>query len=233
MHLDPVRLHLLQLVQSRVPPTDLKNASLAVGRNPTYLHQFIYKGTPKKLPEDLRHSLAEFLGCNEAELRHDGPPERRGRPSADAPINLASLHAAGYSPVPEIDVRASAGPGAIVDGEVEARETWFFPDSMIRHQLRASAKDLRIIALDGDSMEPLLPSGSLIMIDTAKRLPTPPGIFVLWDGYGLVAKRLEHVPNSDPAKVILKSVNQAYETYERDADEVHIVGRVVWTAQRL
>lgn len=62
-------------------------------------------------------------------------------------------------------------------------------------------------------------------------MPVPPGIFAIWDGMGLVAKRVEHEPNSDPAMVVIKSVNPEYQTYERMADEVHIVGRVVWTSQ--
>ena len=53
-----------------------------------------------------------------------------------------------------------------------------------------------------------------------------------WDGMGLVAKRVEHVPNSDPPKIVVKSVNREYET-EREAEEVHIIGRVVWTSRRL
>jgi phage repressor protein C with HTH and peptisase S24 domain len=28
------------------------------------------------------------------------------------------------------------------------------------------------------------------------------------------------------------SVNPDYETYERDAEEVHVIGRVVWSARR-
>jgi len=62
-------------------------------------------------------------------------------------------------------------------------------------------------------------------------VPVPPGIFAIWDGMGLVAKRIEHEPNSDPAMVVIKSVNPEYQTYERMAEEVHIVGRVVWTSQ--
>jgi phage repressor protein C with HTH and peptisase S24 domain len=33
--------------------------------------------------------------------------------------------------------------------------------------------------------------------------------------------------------VVTKSVNPEYQTYERSAEEVHIVGRVVWTLRRL
>ena len=93
--------------------------------------------------------------------------------------------------------------------------------------------DLRMITIDGDSMEPLLSSGDRILIDVRQRLPVPPGIFVIWDGMGLVAKRIEHVPNSEPPKVVIKSVNSQYDTCERAAEEVHVIGRAVWAARRL
>ena len=113
----------------------------------------------------------------------------------------------GFSAIAEIDVRASAGPGAFHDGLEEAKETWLFPDPVIRHEFRARAGDLRMIMIDGDSMEPLLSSGDRILLDTSQRIPVPPGIFVVWDGMGLLAKHLEHIPHSDPPKGVVKSVN--------------------------
>jgi phage repressor protein C with HTH and peptisase S24 domain len=50
---------------------------------------------------------------------------------------------------------------------------------------------------------------------------------------GVVAKRVEHLPHSEPLKVIIRSLNPEYQTYERDAEEVNIVGRVIWAAKRL
>jgi phage repressor protein C with HTH and peptisase S24 domain len=82
-------------------------------------------------------------------------------------------------------------------------------------------------------MEPLLSSGDRILIDSSQKVPVPPGIFVVWDGMGLVAKRVEHIPNSEPPKIVIRSINPEYQTYERTADEVNIVGRVIWTAKRL
>ena len=49
----------------------------------------------------------------------------------------------------------------------------------------------------------------------------------------IVAKRVEHVPHSDPTKIVIKSINPEYQTYEREAEEVNIVGRVIWAAKRL
>ena len=50
---------------------------------------------------------------------------------------------------------------------------------------------------------------------------------------GLVAKRIEHVPHSDPPKVVIKSLNPVYASYERTAEEFPVVGRAVWVARRL
>ncbi|CAA6603861.1 putative repressor protein CI [Rhodospirillaceae bacterium LM-1] len=237
MDLDPVRIRLLQLIQDG--DTDLKHASLAVGRNAAYLHQFIFRGTPKVLPEDLRSALAAFLHVDENELRHAVIPPRKAR-SADASSVRGDEAPArsrkapdGFSPVSEVDVRASAGHGVINDGFEETKETWLFPEPVIRHEFRAKASDLRMITIDGDSMEPLLASGDRILIDTSQKVPVPPGIFVIWDGMGLVAKRVEHIPHSDPPQVIIRSVNPEYQAYERTAEEVNIVGRVIWTARRL
>ena len=75
----------------------------------------------------------------------------------------------GYSAVPEIDVRATAGPGAWNDEPEETRDPWLFADPFIRHEFRAKPDDLRMITLDGDSKEPLLLSGDRILIDVSRQ----------------------------------------------------------------
>ena len=237
MNLDPVRLRVLKLINAR--KTDLKSASLALGRNAAYVHQYVYRGTPKILPEDVREALARYLEVDPGELRAAETPKRKPRSdtapeSPDGPRRRRPRALAeGFSAVSEIDVRASAGSGAINDGIEDAKETWLFPDPVIRHEFRANPENLHIITIDGDSMEPLLSTGDRIRIDRSQRVPVPPGIFVIWDGMGIVAKRVEHVPNSEPPKVVIKSINPEYQTYERDAEEVNIIGRVIWAAKRL
>jgi phage repressor protein C with HTH and peptisase S24 domain len=233
--LDPTRLRVMNLIQER--GTDLKNASLAIGRNAAYLHQYITRGIPKVLPEDAREALAALLGVPDSEIRP--PPEPGARlppaetPEMAPPRRRARASLDGFAAIPELDVRASAGAGALNDGLEDAKATWLFSETMIRHEFRARPEDLRVITIDGDSMEPLLSSGDRILVDTSQRVPVPPGIFVIWDGMGVVAKRVEHIPNSEPATVVIKSVNPDYQTYERGAEEVHMIGRVIWAAKRL
>ena len=104
---------------------------------------------------------------------------------------------------------------------------------LIRREFRAKPEQLQMITGDGDSMEPLLSRGDRILIDVSRQLPVPPGISVIWDGMGFVAKRIEHVPRSDPPRVVLNSLNPEYDSYERPAEEVRVVGRAVWVSRRL
>ena len=69
---------------------------------------------------------------------------------------------------------------------------------------------------------------------------------MLWDGDGLVVKRVEpvcppgartgaaahSVPDLGQGRVRLLSANPDYPPYERPAADVHIVGRVLWKVTR-
>lgn len=131
-------------------------------------------------------------------------------------------------------VKPSMGGGSVVLEEHEAPErAYHFRRAWIRHSLKASPSQLRIMTVEGDSMEPTLHDGDTVLVDMTRRAPNPSGIFVLDDGMGLVAKRLQHVPNSDPPAVRVISDNRHYPEYERTADEVHIVGRIRWFAREI
>ena len=235
MDLDPTRLRVMKLIQQK--RTDLKKASLAIGRNAAYLQQYLYRGIPKTLPEDAREALAAFLGVPEESLR-PAKTESAEEPALPQVVAAASVSAIGggmpgFSQVPELDVRASAGHGAFHEGDEEIKAVWMFPDAVIRHELRARSANLRIITIDGDSMEPLLASGDRVLVDTSQRVPAPPGIFVIWDGLGIVAKRIEHIPTAEPSRIVIKSVNPIYGDYERPTEEVNIIGRVIWAGKKL
>ena len=228
--LDPVRRRLLQLLAAK--GSTLRTASIAMGRNDAYLQQFIHRGTPKVLAEDDREILAEHLGCRPELLKH-GRSFRLSTHARRPPPSDAYSAPIGYSAVPEADVQVAAGAEAW-NGELrETGEAWLFADSLIRHRLRADPGDLWIIAVDGDSMEPMLSSGDHVLIDVSRTVPAPPGIFVIWDGIALVAQRIEHMPHSDPPRVVLKPVNPEYGGYERPAEEVRVVGRAVWMSKQL
>ena len=134
--------------------------------------------------------------------------------------------------IPSVEVSASMGGGNVIDEEPQGKP-YHFQRSWIRYKLRAKPADLRIMHVEGDSMLPTLHHGDIVLVDLARRAPTPPGIFVLHDGMGLVAKRLDHIPNSEPPRVRIISDNPLYAPYEGTAEEVNIIGRIRWYAREI
>jgi len=87
------KLVLDRATELRINIADLSRAS---GRNVTYMHQFIYKGTPKRLAEDTRKAIAAILKLPEDDLRDQprAPTAMWQRVKAPSvPANMASLGA--------------------------------------------------------------------------------------------------------------------------------------------
>lgn len=128
-----------------------------------------------------------------------------------------------------VKAKASAGGGTIVHAEDEqVSKMYHFRQSWVENELDANAKQLRILRVTGDSMMPTLNDGDTILVDMGRKSPYPPGLFVLHDGMGLMAKRIEHIPSSEPPRISVTSDNPNYSPYECLLDEVNIVGRIRW-----
>jgi repressor LexA len=175
--------------------------SAMLGRNAAYLQQFVARGSPRRLAPDDRRRLADYFGVDEAELGAD--PGRR-------PFTL-----------PRLDIAASAGPGAFVDGEVTLGAAAIDPALATRLGLREGMA--AIVRVRGDSMEPGLVDGDLIVVDQARRTPDAQGrVFVI---------RIDDV-------VMVKRVARRRETLAIVSDnpaappvpdgKVEVIGRVVW-----
>ena len=214
------RERLLELAQSN--GTSLAALSSMIGRNPSYLQQFIRKGSPRKLEEQDRRTLASFFGVNEAEL---GGPEPRIAEKSYATAPKSGI-LADWVEVPRLDIGASAGPGALPDAEVPF-DAFRFSKRWLTEQGLEGAQ-LSAITVEGDSMEPLLRDGDEILVDRAPR-PFRDGVHVVRLGDTIMVKR---VASQGAGRLALLSQNLAYPPVEVSAEEVEIIGRVVWKGGR-
>lgn len=215
------RDRLLEL--AREQGASLTRLSEMIGRNPTYLQQFIRKGSPRRLEERDRAALADFFGISEIELGADSvvSEEKSYIARGKSPVD------AGWFDVPRLALSASAGPGTAIDDE-----TPFDAFRFSRRWLREQGLDgsyLSAIAVEGDSMEPLLRAGDEVLVD---RRPQPfrDGIHVVRMEETLLVKR---VASHGGRRFSLLSQNLAYPPIDVSADDIEIVGRVVWKSGRI
>jgi len=187
--------------------------SRMLGRNASYLQQYITKGSPRKLEEIDRRRLAQFFGVAESEL---------GRSE-----EISSNSASDWVEVPRLPLEASAGPGTTNAAEIPF-DAFRFSRRWLREQGLEPAL-LSSIRVMGDSMDPLLRDGDEILVDRAPR-PFREGVHVVRLGEALHVKLLQAVP---PDRLRLISKNEAYEPVDVAMADVDVVGRVVWKGGRL
>lgn len=208
--MDP-REKLAELAERR--SVSLAALSRMIGRNSSYLQQYISKGSPRKLEEEDRRRLADFFAVGEAEL---GAPEEK-----------SSSARGEWVEVPRLSLEASAGPGATAAEEIPFDAFRFSRRWLREHGLEPA--QLSAIRVMGDSMDPLLRDGDEILVDRTPRAFRE-GVHVVRLGEALHVKLLQAVP---PARLRLVSQNAAYEPVEVAMSDVDIVGRVVWKGGRI
>lgn len=212
---DP-RARLLQLASQQ--GASLSGLSELIGRNSTYLQQFVRKGSPRKLEETDRRTLARFFGVDESEL---------GAPEENSSAVIATPKRGEWVDVPRLPLGASAGPGALALEEAPIG-AFRFSARWLREQGLEPAQ-LSAIRVEGDSMEGTLRDGDEILVDRSPR-PLRDGIHVVRTGDALLVKRLD---TSRPGTIALVSDNPAYRTLELPSEDVQVIGRVVWKSGRL
>ena len=156
IRLDPVRLRLRDLLRRN--DLTLAAASLAIGRNKTYLQQYVDRGVPAVLGYRDSEVLADLLGCGPGELRHETVPKRRPM-KRSRPRPPVGLPGAPVAAVPEIAVEAGAGAGALAEEFVSETARWHWPENMLRYEGGAAPENVRILRVRGNSMEPEMRRG--------------------------------------------------------------------------
>ena len=214
---DP-RARLMALVAAQ--GVSLAGLSALLGRNASYLQQFVRKGSPRKLEENDRRTLARFFGVDEAELGGGGDTG----PAAYAGQRRG---AAEWIDVPRLGLGASAGPGALAGTEVAVGQLRFAAAWLKRHGLTPAM--LSAIEVEGDSMEPALRDGDEILVDRTPRALRS-GIHVVRLDDVLLVKRIERL---GAERLRLLSDNPAYAPVDRALGEVEVIGHVVWKGGKL
>lgn len=124
------------------------------------------------------------------------------------------------------DVSLSAGYGSYPDEHALAIGKRAFNLSWLKKK-GLNPKDLSLVRVMGDSMEPLLKDKDMVMIDTSRTHPNDRMPFAcLWED----ELYIKLIQPKQPKIIKLVSVNKSYETMEVDLSwqNFKIIGAVVW-----
>ena len=133
-----------------------------------------------------------------------------------------------YVFVPQVSGEISAGGGLVADDTVEMkiafRKEWI--------ERRGDPKNMSLIRVSGDSMEPTLQSGDLALVDHGRNYFDPQGgIYAISIDHSIMIKRLQVLYPSKRIKVI--SDNGRYESSEMEMEQVKINGKVIWFGREI
>lgn len=139
-----------------------------------------------------------------------------------------------YVTIPLLEIKAAAGGGSLIEHE-RAVEALHFRKDWVRSELNAAPADLRLIYIHGDSMEPTLHAGDVILLNMREHQVARDGIYVLRIDGSLLVKRLQRLPGGG---LMVISDNPAYQAFQIKAPEftehdISFIGRVVWVGRRI
>lgn len=153
--------------------------------------------------------------------------------TGDGPMRAGEAEVpSGTVAVARYDARAAAGRRAL-SADARVIEAIHFSEAWVRTVLRRNPQDLAIIEAFGDSMEPTIKDGDVLMLDTAIADLVSGRIYVVDLGGELLVKRIQRRLNGS---LLVLSDNERYppeELQPSDAAPLRIVGEVVWHARAI
>lgn len=209
---DPIRQRLLDAVKTHPGKLNLKSLSLALGRNPAYLQQFINRGSPRILPENLRHRLSAMLDIDERHLRQDN--DQTGISPAD-PAALLSISFLDHPSQNKVRTQPWLMPHALFDN----------------HNLDYPAMFRLAVVGDSTADNSIVP-GDVVMLDLADRSPHKAGFFGLDGGDHIRVRHVEMFDARSQQRFYISNEN-SNGGYTVDGDSINVIGRMVFHSRMM
>jgi len=165
---------------------------------------------------DVARRLLATRQATSLDVEHDGIIE-----CADCQIMM----------MPMVEARLSAGTGSFETGDNVERRYAFRMDFLMR---KGRPSQMVLMRVAGDSMEPYVMNGDVVLIDQSQCTPLPGKLYAVGVEEAVYLKTI----NTVPGKLVMTSYNPAYPPIEIDArgdlaNGIRIIGRAVWVGREL
>ena len=131
--------------------------------------------------------------------------------------------------VPKIKARLSAGGGSF-ETEPDIKEFYSFRKDWLSK--KGKARDMVLMDIFGNSMEPELKEGDTVLIDQSQKAVLAGAIYAVGFDDTIVVKRLE----KRPKELVLLSENERYPMMrfrDEEMENVRIIGKVIWVCREM
>lgn len=126
---------------------------------------------------------------------------------------------------------AAGGGSDNEDGDVIIDDLTFKKD-WLEKNIRAPIAQLRMVKIRGESMEPTIYDGDVVMVDCSQSMPKQDGVYAIWYDGGAIAKRVDI--DAPRRQLKLRSDNSNYPAVDvYDVNDLVVIGRVVWRAGKI
>lgn len=191
---------------------------------PTLLKYLSGERTPT---EDNLQKLAIHLGVNlNWLLTGEGEPFIEKH----KPVSELSGDIGNYILIPMVSGKISAGKGLAPVEEEEVEIKLAFRIDWLKR--KGDYTRMSLIRVEGDSMEPTLFSGDIVLVDGNRNfVDLHGGIYAFYANDSIMIKRIQLLFNEKKLKII--SDNPKYEPIIVPPDDIHVIGKVIWIGREI
>lgn len=141
-------------------------------------------------------------------------------------IDLRGRTVSDFAFVQRLDVRASAGSGAVAIHE-DTVELLAFQNNWLKSR-HIKPESARVLTAKGDSMEPTIRDGDILLVDTSINSVRDNAIYIVVYNGNVLVKRV-NLKRDGSLVLISDNDRHAAETVPLDeVPDLHIAGRVMW-----
>lgn len=119
------------------------------------------------------------------------------------------------------------------DGQEDISESWSIPNSILSQRTQSSPENIKVFTIQESMMEPDYKRGEHVLVDLSDQTPTPPGPFIIFDGFGYMLRLCEFSPKSDPPEIKISASNPGFQTQTLLQKDIELTGRVIAKLQWL
>ncbi len=127
-----------------------------------------------------------------------------------------------------------SGEQALAEPQTAMSEhSWVIPADILSARTQSPPEKIKIFNVQESFMEPDFRRGEHVLIDQSDKAPSPPGTFIISDGFGVMLRHCEYVPNSNPVEIRISAASQTFQTQVLQEQDFEILGRAIAKLQWL